>query len=324
MPTPARINAALDALLLQLVAAENAPAGGWEMAFHVDRQHLDTYTFTGIGTPVIVFDAEDWEEVGRTTDRSLEYYTVRVGLGCRIAGEKDPLIDRLDRLAQQLRDWLTDHVVTGGRILDIEQTELVDRESLRNPGVYLTNFTLTVELLAGTPAAPIEITPEALLTKARLAVWAAIENWNWPAGFAWQRLFQSDADAEELLLRGGPSLAELPAIAVEWAQPFTVEQILNVLQKCPFSIRISLWLPAGSLTLAESLGDQLLQAICRSAPEGSSVPYVRKVTGHLPEPLGPFQITGVILPGEPSRKALKVSLTLVLPVYLDYFHGGSS
>lgn len=202
MPTPARINAALDALLLQLVAAENAPAGGWEMAFHVDRQHLDTYTFTGIGTPVIVFDAEDWEEVGRTTDRSLEYYTVRVGLGCRIAGEKDPLIDRLDRLAQQLRDWLTDHVVTGGRILDIEQTELVDRESLRNPGVYLTNFTLTVELLAGTPAAPIEITPEALLTKARLAVWAAIENWNWPAGFAWQRLFQSDADAEELLLRG--------------------------------------------------------------------------------------------------------------------------
>lgn len=322
MPTPARINAALDALLLQLVAMDHAPADGWEMAFNVDRQHLDTYSFTGMSTPVMVFDAEDWEEVGRTTDRSLEYYTVRVALGCRVARTQDPLIDQLDRLAQQLRDWLTDRVVAGGRILDIEQTEMVNREQLRSPGVYVAQFALTIELLAGTPAEPFEITPAALLTQARLAVWAAIENWDWPAGFEWQRLFKSDADTEELLLREKPALDELPALAVDW-QPFTTEDVLNILQKIPAVIRLRAWLPAGSLGLAETISQELLMAVCRSTPEGGTVSYVRAAIGHLPRPLGPCLIQSISLPGREDRKAIQITLSIGLPIYLDLYHAGS-
>lgn len=326
MPADSRINASIDALLVQMVASVNAPPEGWELLFDVKRQHADAQQLAMITRPTILFDPENWQEVRRSSNRQIEHYVVRVVLAVKVTKATDPLIDSMDRLAEQLRDWFAARPVMGGRILDVEQPAIVDRESIRTPCVYVTNFALSVELLAGWPMlAPVLPDPASLFTQARRAVWDAIENWTWPEEFEWKRLFKSDTDTEELLLREAPSLAELPAISLEWSQPFSVEQILNVLQKCPASLRISLWLPAGSLTLAEYLGDQLMQAVCRCTPEGSTVPYVRKVTGHLPEPLGPFQISGVNLPGEPAgRKALKVTLTIVLPIYLDYFHGGNS
>lgn len=315
-----RIHTAIDTLVDLMESAP--PIGGWVLDYEAAQQHVDAQAMTSITTPILIFDAEEWTEAARSSNRRLERYMIRVVLGARINKLTDPVIDQLDRLSEQLRDWFGDREFTGGRILTIEQPEIVDRSQLRTPGVYVTSFEIEVELLAGTAAAPISIIPPALLTAARLAVWEAIENWTWPEGFEWQRLFKSDADAEELLLRGKPSLGELPALAVDW-QPFTAEDVLNILQKIPAVIRLQAWLPASSLTLAETIGQELLAAVCRSKPEESSVTYVRQAIGHLPRPLGPCLIQGVSLPGADDRKVLQVTLSIGLPIYLDLYHAGS-
>lgn len=158
------------------------------------------------------------------------------------------------------------------------------------------------------------------LTLARLAVWDAINHWNWPEGFAWVRKYQSDADTAEMLLRG-PAPHELPAIAVAWGE-MTVQEFLNTQQRQLSPITISMWFRGDQLSIAELISDQILKCICQSTPEGGTVTYIRQVIGRLPRPLGPLRLSAVTLDSH-NVKAWRLDARVGLEIQTDLYHAGA-
>ncbi len=158
------------------------------------------------------------------------------------------------------------------------------------------------------------------LTEARLAVWQAINHWSWPEEFEWAKKYESDAHTAEMMLRG-PAPHQLPAIALAWAN-LTVEEVANLIQHQISPLQISMWFAADQLSVAEEISDQILKCICQSAPEGSSVTYIRQAIGYAPRPLGPMTLKAVKL-GESDVMAWRLDAAIGLRISTDFYHAGS-
>lgn len=123
-----------------------------------------------------------------------------------------------------------------------------------------------------------------LLTRVRLSLWDAIENWPATAS-AFNRKFRFDDDQPDWQ-DIDPGMQDLPAIAIV---PVNMDPdwIHNQIMNWPTAYKISIWTPHYSLSLPERLVEETLKGLFESTPTGGSVPYVKQASGYYPMPLGP-------------------------------------
>jgi hypothetical protein len=113
-----------------------------------------------------------------------------------------------------------------------------------------------------------------------------------------------------------PSLSRLPALAIF---PASVSPAwwTHELQQWPVLYDVVLWTPRWQLNLAEELIEQVIDAIYRSAPEHSTVPFVKQATGYYPQRLGPITFTRARVGPEQSLKVIETRTHLTLRATKD-------
>lgn len=148
----------------------------------------------------------------------------------------------------------------------------------------------------------------AIQTKARRAVWDAIDNWApliaWAANAGyplWKQRFEGDLN--EILSADGP-ICDLPQIAV---RPADLSEGWETNRMAKFVDRVVIDVKTVYLDQAEELSEMLWQAVWQSAPVGSpAVGYVRAATGRNPTMVSVQRAMGQI----GNSKAWVFSLTI--------------
>lgn len=148
----------------------------------------------------------------------------------------------------------------------------------------------------------------ALQTKARLAAWAAIENWqpiiDWKSNCGYPLWFQKfDGDLNEILSEDG-TITELPQIAI---RPGPLAEGWETNRMAKFVDQIVIDVKTCYLDQAEELSEMVWQAIWQSAPAGNpTMSYVRAATGRNPKMVSVQRAIGQI----GSQKAWVYTLTV--------------
>jgi len=147
----------------------------------------------------------------------------------------------------------------------------------------------------------------AIQTKARRAVWDAIDNWtplsDWEtnAGYPlWKQRFEGDLN--EILSADGP-ICDLPQIAV---RPADLTEGWETNRMAKFVDRVVIDVKTVYLDQAEELSEMVWQAVWQSAPPASTVGYVRTATGRNPTMVSVQRAMGQI----GNSKAWVFSLTI--------------
>lgn len=264
-------------------------------------------------------------ELARSSTKVLEQALVDVNLMFRHPDNRQQNLDTCHLVAQQIRDFLVDFNITGARVENLLTPHPFDIQ-ISGQGNFNHRLTLDLDVLRSiaTVAAP-EVTDTGddapVFTKAREAVWDAIDNWpafaasgDTPA--AWKRKFKTDEDLEELSLHD-PGPAELPAIAVTWG-PTSTNWWVNVMQQWQQQLFVTFWLPAHWQEAAEWRLIQLTQAIYQAAPEESpTVSYVRRAVGRPPTKNSPISLELVTLGRAQKLHAWRGTIALQLTANFD-------
>ncbi|ADG67945.1 hypothetical protein Plim_2118 [Planctopirus limnophila DSM 3776] len=291
--------------------------------------HFDQDEATRLrGTKLLLISCDSVQTVAMSEDQRCDEGVLQLQIVRNVNGaNRDSLtIEALDQFVESLKDSLPGSLFDSGRLLTLLPSPLVSPDLLRSPGIYLATILVSFQQFYTIEGVELpEITlpdPLPIVSRVRQAVWEAIDHWEWPEGFEWGRIFETDADVAELALRGGPAVDELPALSARW-QVYQVQETMNRLEDLPLRLVLEAWLPVGWQTLAEVLADQLMRAVISSAPTNGAMPFVRAVIGHVPRPLGPVSITEKELPGPSGRLCLQVQVVLGLLSRTDLYHQGA-
>jgi len=124
----------------------------------------------------------------------------------------------------------------------------------------------------------------ALLTVARRAVWAAIDNW--PAlKTAFKRKYKLEGPGSSEPPGLIPSIGELPSIGV-YPAPSESPWALNKAMALRYSLQIEFWTPHWDILTFEYLWEEITKALFQSAADDSP-PYIEDAVGQMVT-LGPF------------------------------------
>jgi hypothetical protein len=126
--------------------------------------------------------------------------------------------------------------------------------------------------------------PNAIQTKARRAVWDAIDNWqpllDWQANCdypLWKQRFEGDLN--EILSKDGP-ISDLPQIAV---RPAALTEGWETNRMAKFVDQVVIDVKTVYIDQAEELSEMIWQAVWQSAPaDNPTMGYVRSATGRNP------------------------------------------
>lgn len=263
-------------------------------------------------------------EQARTSTRILEQVLVDVTLSAPQPKIDQDNRDDLHALAEQIRDICVGVTATGMRVEQLVSPNPLDAPAALQ-GLYQHRFQLDWDVLRTlATVAPPTVTDTGddmpILTKARGAVWDAINNWapfaaDDPVPAAWTRKYQSPEDLEELSLHD-PGHVDLPAIAVTWG-PTATEWWVNTMQKWSQQLFVTFWLPANWEQVAEWRLMQLTQALYQSAPVDSTVSYIRRATGRPPAKNSPLSLELVALGRSQSLHAWRGTIALDLTANFD-------
>lgn len=255
------------------------PDAGWVAEFEVTHGFSEAKDYTQTERASVHLGYETRRPLARGTTQALDQVVVPVTLQRGVSPTDAEGVATLLALGDQLREQLSDWNDGEFRVETLAAPVPFDRAKLQTPGLFCQRILLDVDHLRTIAAAPTPAAETAELTKARKAVWQAID----AADFSvtWARKYQSDADLEELTLRD-PGPAELPALALYWGdtQP---EWFTNVMQHWPGLMTATAWLPASLATAGELILQELVAAVFRATVSPSTVPVVKKTTGHYPK-----------------------------------------
>lgn len=134
--------------------------------------------------------------------------------------------------------------------------------------------------------------PTGVLTKARRAVWDAIDHWAELEGVFRRTWRFEESGPNPLGLT--PTMGDLPALALFPAESPPSEWLLNQVQVFPYTLEARLWTGRWSLPAGEWLWEEIVRAIYQAAPPGAST-YLFAGTGHHDVLLGPVQVRAVSL-----------------------------
>lgn len=129
---------------------------------------------------------------------------------------------------------------------------------------------------------------DAILTKARQAVWSAIEDWPALRGRlkrTWR--FEDSAAMQETL---EPTIGDLPALAIYPSKSPATEWIVHQTQRLPYTLELKLWTRNWTLLDGELLWEEITRALFQSAPTGQPT-HVFLGTGHNGVELGPLAVS---------------------------------
>lgn len=105
-----------------------------------------------------------------------------------------------------------------------------------------------------------------LLTKARQAVWRALDDWPALRG-VFKRTWRFE-DVAAIEIEPTPSMGELPAIAIFPADSNAADWVVNQSRLVPYRLQVTLWTRQGSLLAGERLWEEITRALFQSGPEG--------------------------------------------------------
>lgn len=309
-----------EALVAAINAAEaQAALGGACLA---RRGYQETQALTGQQTRAAWLSPQQWRPLGRCGGLQLEQQLIQLQIVRDQVTPANEPIDADVAIANALRALLLDfdHPASGGRIVDILGPLTLDRQRLTSPGQVSIGLLLDGEFLTGEAATDADPDPAGRLTVARNAVWSAIDHW--PALLhegetLFARQYKTSADFAELQLRD-PAPHELPAIAIYWGgiQPAWRN---NRLQEWPLSLQLALWLPGDRHTYAETLCEEVFNALYQSRPGISTVSYIEQATGYPPRRVSDLTIQSVTLGRAQQVHALRADVAFTLRSTADPF-----
>lgn len=315
---PSAIENLQDAIVAEL--AGDPPAGGWALPFTCSRGYAEAVDLTDRTAAGVHIGVEAVQSLGRGATLALDQIVIPLTLQQRLDFENSPAIDDALALADQIKERLADwyDAELGFRMEMTQSPVPFERAKLTSPGLFVQRILLGVDHLRTIAAAPTAAAETAELTKARKAVWQAINASSFSV--TWARKYQSDADLEELTLRD-PGAHELPAIALYWGdtQP---EWFTNVMQQWPSVMTATAWLPASLATAGELVLQELVAAVFRAAITPSTVPVVKKTTGHYPK-LKSLRAQLVSYGRSGLRRAVRCDAQFDLTTFFDPLNAGS-
>lgn len=298
--------------------AGDAPSGGWAAPFTVSRSFAEAADYESRENASLHIGCEAWRPLARGTTLALDQFVVPLTLQRGQSPANDASTETMLALGDQLRERLSDWSDGVFRVETIAAPVPFDRAKLQTPGLFCQRILLDVDHLRTIAAAPMPAAETAELTKARKAVWQAID----AAEFSvtWARKYQSDADLEELTLRD-PGPSELPALALYWGdtQP---EWFTNVMQHWPGLMTATAWLPASLATAGELILQELVAAVFRATVSPSTVPVVKKTTGHYPK-IRSLRAQLVSYGRSGLRRAVRCDAQFDLTTHFDPLNAGS-
>jgi hypothetical protein len=150
----------------------------------------------------------------------------------------------------------------------------------------------------------------AMLTKARRAVWDAIDNWqpliDWATNTGIVLLKHRLEDDLSDILSDGSSFFDLPSISV---RPASVSEGWEVHRMAKFPDQMMIDVKTAYLDHAEELSEMIWQAVWQSAPTATpTVSYIKTATGRHPKTVGIQRNIGQV----GQNKAWVFSLTINL------------
>lgn len=309
----------LAQFLDELVVAINAPAGQTALggACTARRGYQETQPQQEQTTTAVWMAPEQWRTLGRCGGLRLEQHTIAVKLVRKQATPTTAVLDADIALAAALRTLLEEFQgVHGGRVVEVLGPLTIDKDKLTHPGQVSIGLLLDCEILTGTAAAEADPAEPGRLTVARNAVWAALELWP-PLAAVFQRTYKTAGDFAELQLRD-PVPAELPAIAVYWGD-IAPEWKWHRTQDWPLTMRLAVWLPGDRHTYAETLIEQVFDALYQSTPEDSTRTYIEQATGYPPRRVSSLTVSSVVLGRAQQVHALRADVAFTLRSNKDPF-----
>lgn len=311
---------AIAELQTALVAAlVDPPAGGWALPFDVRTGFGEARELTDRGQASVWIGYDGYRAQARGSTLSLEQHVVPVTLQQRTDATQTEEVDKLLQVGEQLRERLTDLHDGPFRVETVLAPVPFDSKALAGaPGLFCQKLLLDCDVLRTIAEAPPATAETAELTKARKAVWAAVDASEFSV--AWVRKYQTDADLEELTLRD-PGTHELPALALYWGET-SPDWFTNIMQEWPSLMTATAWLPASLATAGELVLQELVAAVFRATVSPSTVPAVKKATGHYPalrslkSQIVPFGRSGL-------RRAVRCDAQFDLTTFFDPLHPGS-
>lgn len=315
MPTPA-IADLQTALAAEL--AGTPPTGGWAAPFAVTRSYAEAVDYPDRAQAAVHLGFETRRPLARGQTQALDQFVVPLTLQRGISPTDDAGVETLFALGEQLRERLADWHGGNFRVETLAAPVPFDRAKLQSPGLFCQRILLDVDHLRTIADAPAPAAETAELTKARKAVWNAINASTF--SITWARKYQTDADLEELTLRD-PGPHELPALALYWGdtQP---EWFTNVMQHWPSLMTATAWLPARLATCGELILQELVAAVFRACVSPSTVPAVKKATGHYPK-LRSLRAQLVSHGRSGLRRAVRCDAQFDLTTHFDPLNAGS-
>lgn len=310
-------------LLEDLANRLNSPAGQAALGgmCPARRGYQETQSQAAQKDATIWVSPDQWRELGRCGGLRLEQHLVNVRFLHTQQVPDNAAVDVDVDLATKAREFLQDYVCQhGGRVTGIIGPLTLDRSKLTFPGQSAIGLLLDCEILTGETADDADPEEPGLLTVARNAFWDAIDNW--PAlTDVFQRKYKSSADFAELQLRD-PAPHELPAIAVYWGD-IAPELKYQRADDWPMSLNLALWLPGDRHTFAETLAEDVFNALYQACPDDSTVSYIRAATGFPPKRVSKLTVQGVTLGRSQLIHALRVDVAFTLRSSKDPFGDGS-
>lgn len=125
----------------------------------------------------------------------------------------------------------------------------------------------------------------AVLTDVRRSLWRAIDNW--PELRDVFRLKLTWEKEQPLIVEAEPAICDFPMIEIVPASAVAVSWHTNTAQEWGASFEVKVWTQGWALPAVEDLAEKIARAVYQSAPEGSSVPYVKEAVGLYPRIGGP-------------------------------------
>lgn len=128
---------------------------------------------------------------------------------------------------------------------------------------------------------------DAMLTKARQAVWKAVEEWP-PLQGKLQRVWKfEDSSAMQGVLE--PTIGDLPALAIYPSHTPAAEWVVHQTQRIPYTLELKLWTRNWTLYAGEWLWEEIVRALFQSAAPGQAT-HIFLGTGHNGVDLGPLAV----------------------------------
>lgn len=307
-------------LLDELVQAINSPAGQTALGggtIPARRGYQTTEELRNQESAAVWLSPSQWRPIGKCGGLSLQQQLIELRFLHKQPKPENEPIDASVAQAEALRDYLQTFVGThGGRVETVLGPFNIDREKLTFPGQASVGLVLDCDILTGTAATDADPTEPGRLTIARNAVWEAIDNWTALAN-VFERTYKTSADFAELQLRD-PSPAELPAIALYWAD-IKPDWRTNRMQEWPLTMRLTAWFPGDRHTYAETILEHIFDAIYQYTATGDTAPYIQKTLGFPPKRVDSLTVQSVTLGRSQQTHAIRADVAFTLRSNKDPF-----